>query len=597
MIHTAEQLSELSVVQLRDILRKYKLGVSGRKQDLIKRIVKLSSDNVGVIHKTFAKPRTRGRKILKSYNPTISYEESIRRMISKEEDISGVFRSLLFTHNTPYSTLLRMISKEYQPYIRCCDEKGNPIGRGAQFRHGLDSQYGDVIFIMKPDRKWWIDKKGVDRNGHKRSSPNFGRFFSFKYPITDYKTDKQSIEKALEQEALMSTFRDKDLRGDGTECEVSPTPNLTWCFTQMHLGGNVGLGNVYKILVPRWIIDNSPKGLNDSDKQGLKLLKKILKGEHESELKGKMILYGPSTVNEFYDYISPRMELDEKKTFYPGFLRKNNKITHTTRDPEELGSTSLLSLSGKAYRQAEKIYFNMMVDLGMVSREIKVLSYNVYWKAMTSKIEVCSKGVCFDNVERFINRDNYDFICLQESTGHEIMRHDMNVAYKQHKSLDESIATYYDKNKYKAVKSIKGETEPGRPYIITQFSMKGWNPGHVIVMNIHNGHLPEQDSAFINAILEKKLPMLNYKPTRDIMIFAGDFNREKLKISYKDIRFQEMISAPTCCTNVSTLQGKHQEVYDHILVHGRAKIEITETIKPGDRHSDHLPVYSSIKFE
>jgi endonuclease/exonuclease/phosphatase family metal-dependent hydrolase len=91
--------------------------------------------------------------------------------------------------------------------------------------------------------------------------------------------------------------------------------------------------------------------------------------------------------------------------------------------------------------------------------------------------------------------------------------------------------------------------------------------------------------------------MLKYSPSRDIMIFAGDFNREKLKISYKGIPFQEKISAPTCCTNVSTLQGKHKEVYDHVLVHGRGKLESTETKTPGDKHSDHLPVVSTISFD
>lgn len=602
MIHTAEQLSELSVVQLKDILRKYRMGVSGRKQDLIKRILRSSSSSIvsqnSVIHKMFNVPRTKGRRILRACNPkNDSYEDSIRRMISREENIAGVFRRLLFTHNTPYSTLLRMLSNEYKQNVRCCDENGTPIGRGAQFRHGLDSQYGDVIFIMKPERKWWMNKTGVDVDGHKRSSPNLGRFFSKKHPILDYKTDKRSIEKALEQEALMFTFRNKKLRGDGTECEVSPTPNLTWCFSQLHLGENIGFSHVYKILVPRWIIDNSPTMLDGKDREGLKILKKILKGTYESNISDKLVLYGPSTINKFYDYISPTMEFMEKLIFYPGFSRKRNKITHTTRDPEELGSSSILSLSGEAYRQAEKIYFNAMVDLGMVSKKIKVLSYNVYWKAMTSKIDVCSKGKCLQNIGNFINRKNYDFICLQESTSHEKIKYDMNIAFKEHKSLDESITTYYDKNKYNPIQSIRGETEPGRPYIITRFRMRGYEPGHVIVMNIHNGHSPDQDSSFINSILAEKLPMLKYSPSRDIMIFAGDFNRERINISYKEIPFQEKISAPTCCTNVSTLQGKHKEVYDHILVHGQAKLESTETMTPGDKHSDHLPVVSTISFD
>jgi hypothetical protein len=67
--------------------------------------------------------------------------------------------SLLFTHNTNILTGLYMLAGYYD-HLRCCDKNGGILGYGIQFRHGLDSQYGEIKFIMK--NGFEKNKKGVE---------------------------------------------------------------------------------------------------------------------------------------------------------------------------------------------------------------------------------------------------------------------------------------------------------------------------------------------------------------------------------------------------------------------------------------------------
>ena len=61
----------------------------------------------------------------------------------------GIINLLFFTHNTMVAVLYSMVNSPDAHFIRSTDQYGNLISRGAQFRYGVDSQYGGVVFVMK----------------------------------------------------------------------------------------------------------------------------------------------------------------------------------------------------------------------------------------------------------------------------------------------------------------------------------------------------------------------------------------------------------------------------------------------------------------
>lgn len=55
-------------------------------------------------------------------------------------------------------------------------------------------------------------------------------------------------------------------------------------------------------------------------------------------------------------------------------------------------------------------------------KTLKILSYNIFWKAMTAKQNNCplsstNSTICENNIINFITekKDDYDFFCLQEA--------------------------------------------------------------------------------------------------------------------------------------------------------------------------------------
>lgn len=284
-------------------------------------------------------------------------------MVKHEKDTTGRFKKLLWTHNTPYVSLIDMLAHN-TPYIRCCVD-GKPYGRGAQFRYGLDSQYGDIIFIMKAGDKWYKDISGVSLNEEFTENPAVGRFFDDSFPIEDYHSPS-TIRKFLSNEARNYTFRSPTIRGDGTECVIPPLPKLSWCNSQMHLGENVSFDNVYKVLVPRWlekdfkIHDNVYVDriiFNDWIHGPIRYPNRNVVKEF-NKLREKVEFYGPSDIQEFYDYVHPSLGSN-----YEGYDYSLNKSdTHTRRNPSILGNSSKISLSAKAFREAEKIYMRCLIE-------------------------------------------------------------------------------------------------------------------------------------------------------------------------------------------------------------------------------------------
>jgi ankyrin repeat protein len=88
----------------------------------------------------------------------------------------GSFSELMWTHNTPWSTIYKIISGEHDPYIRGLNIDESIYKRGAQFRYGLDSdtplvwtiklnEYIDTIEIARLLVKNGADVDLIDKYG------------------------------------------------------------------------------------------------------------------------------------------------------------------------------------------------------------------------------------------------------------------------------------------------------------------------------------------------------------------------------------------------------------------------------------------------
>lgn len=173
-----------------------------------------------------------------------------------KDNVRGMFSSLLATHNTTIDVALNMFLGKYG-YIRGVEKRGDhvfPSGRGAQFRWGVDSQYGDVIFIMKPEF-WKRYTKGVIEEGSYGPRITDGVIFTNIWNGRQRTEDAGAKELAstLNKEALNFGFREPKVV-DLNHCH-SPEDviNLTWCNTQIHIGENVSFDDIDVVLIPKYL--------------------------------------------------------------------------------------------------------------------------------------------------------------------------------------------------------------------------------------------------------------------------------------------------------------------------------------------------------
>ncbi len=301
--------------------------------------------------------------------------------IDTGKSVKGEFKELAFTHNTPIDTLYQMLKGKYVQHIRCCDEHGI-VGRGAQFRYGIDSQYGDIIFIMKPT-DWWKSMKGVNLNSYSAKpsdTPELGRWFHSKsgMDIRPYKNKNiKYIDNNLKEEVNMFDFRPTDIEGDATECE-DDTWVFTWCNSQLHLSENVNFDNVEMVLAPNWIISDksafSNMGIDYKLLQHAVINKlPVLANGEANKLNGKFVLYGPAKQKDAYAFIRNINSEDAAtlKNYYPTI--KDSKYYKpngsTARKSFPAGNSSRIAISDAAYLDAEKLYMHMLVKHNLIYKK------------------------------------------------------------------------------------------------------------------------------------------------------------------------------------------------------------------------------------
>ena len=82
--------------------------------------------------------------------------DDILLKIKNTENMENTFESLLWTHNMPLNIFYEIMSGTENRFLKYF--KKDYKDKGLQFRYGVDSQYGEVIFVMKPG--FYIGKKG-----------------------------------------------------------------------------------------------------------------------------------------------------------------------------------------------------------------------------------------------------------------------------------------------------------------------------------------------------------------------------------------------------------------------------------------------------
>ena len=231
---------------------------------------------------------------------------------------------------------------------------------------------------------------------------------------------------------------------------------------------------------------------------------------------------------------------------------------------------------------------------------IKVLSYNIYWKNITTVI----------NIAEFIESNSpYDFVSLQEALNwkdiRRLSRALSNMEVVNNKPGIEDMVTFYDKNKYildATNNKILGHmSNIDRPFMILFFNEK------LCIINVHadhNGDIKKFDEYLIRTIKD------NYSDNTENfvqklqsydIVMMGDFN-DTLKDNDKHIILSDPFfnipngrtlygvnKSASCCD--STMKGKVYSAYDHILSTYQNNNSKVHLIK---KASDHLPIIANI---
>jgi len=282
----------------------------------------------------------------------------------------GLIKFLFFTHNTLISVLYTMMTTPDAHHIRCCLPDGSLVNRGAQFRYGLDSQYGDIVFVMKRD--FWLNMKGVDHHKDKViDHPFVGHFYKHDFVSYNGDENKQLVSQWLDAEARMYDFRPRSGALKGKECKHSNW-NVSWCNVQLHLGENVNFQHVAKVYAPAWIIhDTEAMAKIEANGVNTTLLRLIVTNRmpyYPSEasvsnpLNGLFALYGPRQAHQHYHKIEKDRGKFREKSFsdsiYSDIEPSEEELSIQTH--RHASSSSTLSLHEKAFIDLQVRY---MADL------------------------------------------------------------------------------------------------------------------------------------------------------------------------------------------------------------------------------------------
>jgi hypothetical protein len=298
----------------------------------------------------------------------------------------GLVKRLLFTHNTLLSVLYTMIMSSDSRFLRCCFSNGVVINEGAQFRYGLDSQYGDVIFVMKDD--FWKDMKGAHYSKKGITDHTVvGHMHYHDFIEYDKDRDKNLIDRWLEMDAYYYDIRKPPAPGvrigGSRECKAGTHWAYSWCNIQLHIGQNVPFEHVERMYAPAWLVHDhdtvariAAGGVNTTLLQLLvtNQLPDFPHGDHApNPLNGLFRLYGPPNASHHYYMINKdRDKIQDDKISHhiynaikdPPPSRTNQTIpTHR----HSSHSSSTVFLHEEAFKDAEIKYLAEIIGRNMTN--------------------------------------------------------------------------------------------------------------------------------------------------------------------------------------------------------------------------------------
>jgi len=232
--------------------------------------------------------------------------------------------------------------------------------------------------------------------------------------------------------------------------------------------------------------------------------------------------------------------------------------------------------------------------------QIKVIAYNISNESMTGRKPdwpLCSNNtdpsnprhnsVCISNVARVLEENPADFILLQEADSYAHIIKEApsltNMRYEYHESSKDKIITFWDK-KYNAVRVIRDEFEPGRPWMAILYS-NGW-----CVINVHFGH-------YIWLSQIKKMRELVKKIKKELkfdrLIIGGDFNYDIKKLGRAGKLLLENIVFHYHRNNLLTCCIRRRVQYDHIIDTSTPLLDI-QIPNVEYMASDHKPILATL---
>jgi hypothetical protein len=286
----------------------------------------------------------------------------LAKSISDRKDVKLSFNRLLFTHNTSIPTFINMLTGVYNN-IRCCNTDGSPYGLGAQFRYGIDSQYGEVKMVMK-DEFWRFCSRGVNKSKTLENAPVFADIFGDQWMTYSPATDG-AIKDLLKQNANSFTFRnyiDREHIGRSIGYIHCNNPDVrtkpTWCNIQLHLGCPVDFDHVLYVIVPGFLKNYKLPGMSTTFDTLVS----------RSILKDKVLYSDNISPDQYYSFINEGLFTEpfyaDLRSKYPR-LKTDSGFSIDEYTRRIGGNSSQLSTSLKAFEPEEILYMMILLNYHM----------------------------------------------------------------------------------------------------------------------------------------------------------------------------------------------------------------------------------------
>jgi len=258
--------------------------------------------------------------------------------------------------------------------------------------------------------------------------------------------------------------------------------------------------------------------------------------------------------------------------------------------------------------------------------QIKIISYNVFWRALEANSEMkhCIynyDNICVNNIAFIINsciNNNYDFIGLQEITKNQWEKillpklinnkNLINYNFIFGTIIKGGVITIYNKNKFyinyeKSGNLINIHKSEHRPYQFIIFN------NNLIFINIQLPHKNKlgiynaPDIKYnIDYIFYKIQSIINKNIKKYKIIIVGDFNNDNSFKNYKLYKYgfnMPLTNFPkTCCynTNFNVRYDNIYSTFGYNKIYNLKKDVINKINNGNNWMSDHLPIISIITY-